>query len=213
MSPKLTLSLLLVVLLSLSAVTVANAQMTGVVGGGIGTVDNVGTPLSATSTFSAQLFTINGIVILFPTPLWAFVGDISLGLEHTYKGFDGNDTEEVEISAIFVDVLGAVHKKIATDGFFYFGAGLTLATADATTTEIGPGNFEVFESDFDTSIGLVFGAGAGLPITNKLLGFINIRERFVTTETTITSNQSGLVAVGDVSIGGFEMSAGVGVEF
>lgn len=199
------------ILFLLAMTSSAAAKMEGMAGGGIGGANSGG---GAGLGVGIQMLTLNGIVMVAPNPWLVFIGDLSIGFSPTYESADaGGDVDEVDASAFFIDGLVGLYQHFAQDAYLYGGLGLTIGAADMEIKERSGGSVETTEGDFDTSIGLVFGAGVGFPIVEKVLGFVSIRQRFVKSEADFTSDVSGLVRVAEVPIGGMEMSAGIGVGF
>ena len=99
----------------------------------------------------------------------------------------------------------------ALRGYFYLGAGFAIASADRKDTITDAGGTEVFDSDPGTSLGVAFGAGFGLPVSDNVFGYVSLRQRFVTAEVETTG--PGLVTRQDVSLGGLDVAAGVAFGF
>ena len=207
MKRKLSLIVLVTCLLCVLIPEGSRAEKRGVLGAGIGVVDGVGGPVGDGNT-SGQLFALHGFG-LFGLNSWsAVIADITFGLPRTYNGvISGGESQKVELSAFFFDVMGGVYKTQSDGGYMYLAAGFSIATVNRDDTIADTGTVEVFKSDAGTSFGFSFGAGFGLPIREEVFGFVSLRHRFLTADVETTG--PGFTSRGDVSIGGPEVTVGV----
>jgi hypothetical protein len=187
----------------------------GMVGIGLGVAQQTGSsvPMGFSGT---QAVTITGTGAYFASSWVVIAADVSIGLtsKHQYKADDG-DTFTNESSSWYIDGLVGVNKAFASDGFLYLAVGITLAAGESRFESVDAADGSVDRTDLDIpmSAGLAVGAGAGLPISDKMLGFVNLRHRFVTSEAEVTQVGSPDIDKLDYSLGGTEMSVGIGVKF
>jgi opacity protein-like surface antigen len=109
------------------------------------------------------------------------------------------------------DVLVGVDKQLGDGGFLYAAAGLGIASSktDMENFDANDGTTDKSEINAGTKAGLALGAGAGLPISQRMLGFINLRYRLIKSDAEITSQGDPDVATFAYGLGGPELMVGV----
>ncbi len=187
------------------AADTAAEGMKGALQVGIGAANVTGGPDLG---LSYQVFTLQAAGLLFPSPWAAVIADFSYGLPHTYEYKNYGNRVEIKVQASYLDGLLGVYKVFSDGGFVYLGAGVT----------VGFGGFDVKDNgvstdDFDikTSIGFACGAGLALPITDRMSGFVNLRQRFIKNELEITDDSE--IRSYDMSSGGTEVTVGLSWTF
>ncbi len=196
--------LLLCSVLSGLAANAAAEGTTGALQLGAGAANVVGGPDLG---LTYQVFTIQAAGIYFPSKWVAINIDFSYGLPHEYEFKDENGTDKLEVQSSYLDGLLGVYKLLSEGGFVYLGAGIVLGWGEL---EVRPQGSSSRDWNVLTNVGFVCGAGLALPIEDKLMGFINVRQRFIETELEVDSGDPGTYST---SNGGMEMVIGLAFAF
>lgn len=204
---KRTLVIALVLCCALSGIAADTAAegTKGALQVGIGAANVTGGPDLG---LSYQVFTLQAAGLLFPSPWAAVIADFSYGLPHTYEYKNNGDSAEIKVQASYLDGLLGVYKVFSDGGFVYLGAGITVGFGGFDVKDNG-----VSTNDFDikTSIGFACGAGLALPITDRMSGYVNVRQRFITSELQISDEDD--LRIYNLSTGGTEMTVGLSWTF
>lgn len=201
--------------LSLAGPPATAGETSGMVGVGVGIAQQTGTVVPV-GLSGAQLLTVSGTGAFFASSWVVVAADFSIGLNTKNQRKDNEgDTFTAEFSAWYVDGLVGANKTFGDGGFLYLAAGLVVAggKTDFEMFNAQDGSVDRSKLDAGTAAGLALGVGAGIPISGRLLGYVNYRHRFVTSEVEITAEGSTDVEKLDYNLGGPEMSVGIGVGF
>ena len=210
------LGVAMAILSSWTPITSAEVKgMAGVGGGGTG-----------------DLWTVRAEVFVLPSPWFAVMGGASYG-SHTLESI-AYDLSQVfippdivlivgtemrtktKISSFYADGLVGGYKPFLERGFVFLGAGLTVVKLNLES--------DSQTLDADLAVGPVFAAAVAVPFGSRVLGFFSLKQRYATTErkTEITvpvdlmdpnGPQQTFVFRNDISVGGLEMTVGIGLSF
>ena len=194
MKRKLSTALAILLFLTFLSGGSAFAQPKGAIqlGAGMATVN--GGPMFEVSW---DVFTLHAAGMYFPAPWAALILDFSYGLPHEYEMKFDTGTNEFTAKSSYLDLMAGACKHFAGGGFLYAGAGLAVGWSDIEVSQ------SEVDYEIETGIGLVFGAGAQIPISNAFMGFFGMRQRYISTDFKSVETTVGLNA------GGFEMVAGI----
>jgi len=110
-----------------------------------------------------------------------------------------------------LDLLVGVDKQMGEGGYLYLAAGLGVASSknEYESYDSGDGTVEKIDIDTGTAAGLTIGAGAGLSISERVIGFGNLRYRFIKSEADIAGPGDPDVSTFAYGLGGTELMVGI----
>jgi len=196
--------LILCCTVSIQAADTAAAGIKGALQAGIGAANVAGGPEFG---LSYQVFTLQATGLYFPSKWATVIADFSYGLPSSYEYKHDGDTDEVKAQSSYLDGMVGVYKTFSDGGFVYLGAGATVGFG---VLEVTNSDGSSYEFDLKTSVGLVYGAGLALPITDAFMGFVNVRQRFIKAELELEPDGTRTY---DMSNSGMEMVIGLGWTF
>jgi len=213
MTKRIASTLIVLLLMTAAAVQAAAEDQKFTLGAGIGIAYPGGLSYPGAPAVD-QLLTI-GVTGTYFTNSWVMIAaDFSYGLlpgENEFRFDTSGDYFKVDGWAWNFDLLVGVDKQLEQGGFLYAAAGLGIASSKSEfeSYDVGTQTTETSELDAGTKAGLSLGAGAGLPIGERMLGFVNLRYRLIKSDAEITEPGDPDVTSLAYGLGGTELMLGI----
>ncbi len=210
---RLSIALMLVAILTIAVAPASAEDQKFALGAGLGIAYPTGSAYPGFPDINEALTL--GITAAYFTSSWVMIAaDFSYGFlpgELEFRFDSGGDYFTADGWTWYFDILVGVDKNLGESGFLYLAAGLGVASSktDFKSYDAATSTVEETELDAGTEAGLTIGAGAGLPISERVLGFVNLRYRFIKSDAKITTPGDSDVDSFAYGLGGTELMVGV----